>query len=90
MQRFTTLRQQLYRRILIVALFAVVGLTLGASRSDAARVVVRVRPARYHRPAARVVVVKTAPRRVWKAGHWEYRPAVGHRVWVPGHWVTVR
>jgi hypothetical protein len=91
MQRFKTLRQQLYRRILIIAIFALVGLSLGATRSEAGRIVVKVKPARYHRPAAtRVVVVKSTPRRVWKAGHWQYRPALGRSVWVQGHWVTVR
>ena len=95
MQRIKALRKQLYRRLILVAALVIGCLTLGAAPSDAARIVVRVgAPPRVHRPVVvrHVVVkpVKPAPRRVWKAGHWEYRPALHKSVWVPGRWVYLK
>ncbi len=91
MQRFTTLRKHLYRRLILVAALVIGCLTLGAAPSDAARIVVRVgHPHRVHPPVVRHKVVKPAPHRVWRAGHWEYRPALHRSVWVAGRWVYVR
>jgi len=85
----TTHRRRLDQRLIVVASFALFALALGARPCDAARVVIKVGPARPHAVVVRTAVVKPVPRRVWKAGHWEYRPALHARVWIPGHWVTM-
>lgn len=90
MRRFQILRRRLYQQLLIIASLAFVALTCTAGRSEAARVVVKVGAPRHHRVVVRTAVVKPAARKVWKAGHWEYRPATGRHVWIPGRWVVIR
>ncbi|MCD4814044.1 hypothetical protein K8S19_10190 [bacterium] len=71
------------RRYLSLFLIAVFlgGLTMAMT---SCMVVVKRPP----RPAMRVEMksVRPAPRAVWVAGHWQWKPRGKRWVWVPGHW----
>ena len=90
------IRRRLYRRLILSLVLLIGALLFTAGTSQAGCVRLRVGPARHHarRPVVRTVVVKRvvhpAPRRVWRAGHWAYRPALHRSVWVSGRWVIVK